>query len=269
MAQKKTRKEKVIEQFTKIQGVGKAKAETLYEGGYKSLEMLKNATVEELIKVKGVGKSFAEKLYNNLKNEKKMETIEEKIDDDGWDEDESWDENETEEKEKKIETKKAESSPGGGIIGNITGIIGKTIGSITGLFNKGKKVEEEKKGVAISESPKKPAPPNVEKATKTGKKGPSKPKKPKTTEAKKTPPKTKKVPAKTTKAPPKTRKGKPRGDIIEEFTSIPGIGASKAEALYNAGFRTTGELKRSSIKKLTEVKGISAVVAKKIKEELK
>ena len=77
MAQKTSQKQKVINQFIKIQGIGKAKAEILYEGGFKNLEKLKKATVEELVKVKGIGKAFAEKIYNNLRAEEKRETKEE------------------------------------------------------------------------------------------------------------------------------------------------------------------------------------------------
>lgn len=255
MAQK-SQKQKIIEQFTKIQGVGKAKAEVLYDGGYKSLEKLKSATVEELVKIKGIGKSFAEKIYNNLRLDDEEDKVNE---DDGWDEDDSWDESEKVEEKKKIDTKKKPATPNGGTVGKTTGFFGKTIETITGLFKKGKKEEVEKKGVSISETPKKPAPPTVKKSST---------KKKKTEPVKKSQTKTKKPTQKVKKAPVKEKEEKPKKDILKEFTSIPGIGLSKAEALYDAGYKTLGDLKKATIKKLTEVKGISLGVAQKIKDEL-
>lgn len=212
MVQNKTQKQKVIEQFTKIEGIGKAKAEILYNGGYKNLEKLKKASVDELVKIKGIGKSYAEKIYKNLRAREKEEI-----------EEESWE---------KYEEKKTIPNVGG-IFGKITettrSVISKTLGTVNKILKREKKTEEEKKGVTISETPKKPAPPMVKKA-------PSK---------------------------------KSKASIIKEFTSIPGIGASKAESLYNAGFRSISELRKTSLKKLSEVKGIGEVKAKKIKEELR
>ena len=64
MAQKKTQKQKIIEEFTKIEGIGKAKAKILYEGGFKTLDKLKSATITELKKVNGIGEAYAKKIYN-------------------------------------------------------------------------------------------------------------------------------------------------------------------------------------------------------------
>lgn len=65
---KKKRKSKreVLEEFLKIQGVGKAKAEKLYEAGYRSLEELKNADVDDIAEVKGFTRASAKRLLDNL-----------------------------------------------------------------------------------------------------------------------------------------------------------------------------------------------------------
>ena len=39
-------KDDVIKEFTKIQGVGQAKAELLYKNGFTTLNKLKNASIE-------------------------------------------------------------------------------------------------------------------------------------------------------------------------------------------------------------------------------
>ena len=57
--------------------------------------------------------------------------------------------------------------------------------------------------------------------------------------------------------------------IITEFTSIPGVGHSKAEALYNGGFRSIGALKDIPVNELGKVDKIGPSLAHKIKEHLK
>jgi len=59
-------KEEIISQFMKLEGIGKKKAEALYEAGYRSLEDLQKATVEELSSVEGIGKALAEKIKEQL-----------------------------------------------------------------------------------------------------------------------------------------------------------------------------------------------------------
>ncbi len=54
-------------------------------------------------------------------------------------------------------------------------------------------------------------------------------------------------------------------DTIKDFTSIKGIGKSKAMTLFEAGFQSMGDLETASITKLSKVKGISKSTAKKIK----
>lgn len=68
--EEKTRtKPEVLEEFQGIEGVGPTVAEKLYDGGYHSLEELKEATKDELTDVEGVGPAFSEKIYEALHNE--------------------------------------------------------------------------------------------------------------------------------------------------------------------------------------------------------
>ena len=57
-------------------------------------------------------------------------------------------------------------------------------------------------------------------------------------------------------------------EIINKLTSLKGIGASKAESIYNAGFHTVEKITAASIKELTQVNGISESVAKSIQKQL-
>jgi tetratricopeptide (TPR) repeat protein len=58
-------------------------------------------------------------------------------------------------------------------------------------------------------------------------------------------------------------------ETIKEFTTIPGIGKSKAIVLYEAGYESMEQLEKVGVKKLAKVKGISKGLAKKIKQHLK
>lgn len=49
-------------QLTAIEGIGNKTAKILYESGFKSIDVIKNATDEELLNVKGVGKNLVEKI---------------------------------------------------------------------------------------------------------------------------------------------------------------------------------------------------------------
>jgi transcription termination factor NusA len=62
-------KEDIINQLTKINGIGKTKAELLYEKGFNSIDKIKKASVKELIKVEGI----TEKMANSIKNQFKEE----------------------------------------------------------------------------------------------------------------------------------------------------------------------------------------------------
>lgn len=58
---------KVIAEFMKIKGVGKAKAEALYNHGFDSVEKLKRAAREDLIKVNGITESVVKNIKNHFK----------------------------------------------------------------------------------------------------------------------------------------------------------------------------------------------------------
>jgi len=73
-------KKDVINDFTKIQGIGKAKAEALYNNGYDSLEKLKEANVKDLQKVEGITENIAKNIKKQFKEKPaKQETKKEKI----------------------------------------------------------------------------------------------------------------------------------------------------------------------------------------------
>jgi len=61
---------------------------------------------------------------------------------------------------------------------------------------------------------------------------------------------------------------KKRDEIIKEFSKIKGIGPSKAEALYEAGFRSILELKLQPIESIARVKGVGKKYANIIKDYL-
>jgi large subunit ribosomal protein L32e len=71
-------KKDVINDFTKIQGVGKAKAEALFKNGFDSLEKLKKADLKDLTKVEGITENIAKNIKNQFK-EKPKEPKKEKI----------------------------------------------------------------------------------------------------------------------------------------------------------------------------------------------
>ena len=60
----------IIKEFASLKGVGKAKAELLYDSGFNSLEKLKKASVKDLTKVKGVNEKFAKDIIEQLKETK-------------------------------------------------------------------------------------------------------------------------------------------------------------------------------------------------------
>ncbi|MFW6173307.1 MAG: 50S ribosomal protein L32e [Elusimicrobiota bacterium] len=67
-------KEEVIKEFTTIKGVGKVKAELLYDNGFDSIEKLKGANVNDLVKIKGISEKNANDILNQLKEKRKEET---------------------------------------------------------------------------------------------------------------------------------------------------------------------------------------------------
>lgn len=70
-------KKDVVKEFSSLKGVGKAKAEILYENGFDSLEKLKKASVKDLTKIKGINEKLAKEIKNQL-GEKKVEETKEK-----------------------------------------------------------------------------------------------------------------------------------------------------------------------------------------------
>lgn len=60
-----------------------------------------------------------------------------------------------------------------------------------------------------------------------------------------------------------------KDEIIDVFQKIPGIGYSKALALYEAGYKDLKSLQKASASKLMKVKGFSEKLAKKVAGELK
>lgn len=59
--------EKIVEQLTKIEGVGESLAMELYEAGFEGVHSLSEAEVDELTEVKGIGEVKAEKLITKAK----------------------------------------------------------------------------------------------------------------------------------------------------------------------------------------------------------
>ncbi len=73
------------------------------------------------------------------------------------------------------------------------------------------------------------------------------------------------------------KKGKPKAktpeekkkEIINALVGVPGVGFSKSEAIYDAGFTSFKDLEKASEAELLEVKGISERLAKNIKKVYK
>ena len=66
-------KEEVIKELTAIKGLGKVKAELLYENGFDSMDKLKVVSLEDLTKIKGISEKNANDILNQLKGETKEE----------------------------------------------------------------------------------------------------------------------------------------------------------------------------------------------------
>ncbi len=63
----------LIKELTKIKGVGEAKAKTIIDGGFNSIEKIKKAKKKDLTEIKGVTDSIANKIINNYQEKKKVE----------------------------------------------------------------------------------------------------------------------------------------------------------------------------------------------------
>ena len=77
---------------------------------------------------------------------------------------------------------------------------------------------------------------------------------------------TKKTPKKASKAlKTKSKKGDPK-KAIENLTTLPGVGAKSAKALYEAGFKTTKSIISADEEKLLAVPGVGINLVKKLKK---
>lgn len=56
--------------------------------------------------------------------------------------------------------------------------------------------------------------------------------------------------------------------IIEEFTSLKGVGESKAKALYEAGYTSFEDLNKATVEELSEIKGITEALAEQVLDEV-
>ena len=62
-------KKDLIENLTKIKGIGRAKAEAIYDNGFDSIEKISKATVKDFEKVNGITPAIAKNLVNAFKKE--------------------------------------------------------------------------------------------------------------------------------------------------------------------------------------------------------
>ena len=65
-------KKDVIKEFLSLKGVGKVKAEMLYNSGFNSLEKLRSASIEDLVKINSIDEKLAKGIKNQLKKETKI-----------------------------------------------------------------------------------------------------------------------------------------------------------------------------------------------------
>ena len=59
-------KEQFVEEVSKLPGVGKKKAEALYDAGYHTVDQLKGASVEQLQQVEGIGPKVAQAILDGF-----------------------------------------------------------------------------------------------------------------------------------------------------------------------------------------------------------
>ena len=91
----------------------------------------------------------------------------------------------------------------------------------------------------------------------------------KSPESSETPLKKEKKPAKSSKAKTKAKtKAKPVNSKkkIDTLTTLPGVGAKSAKALYEAGFKTTKSVIAADDKDLLAVSGVGINLVKKLKK---
>ena len=62
-------KKDTIELFSNIKGIGKTKAELLYENGFDSLEKIDESSIKKLTGIKGINEKLAIDIKNQVKNQ--------------------------------------------------------------------------------------------------------------------------------------------------------------------------------------------------------
>ena len=72
--------------------------------------------------------------------------------------------------------------------------------------------------------------------------------------------------AKSSKTPKTKSKKVNSKKIIESLTTLPGVGAKSANALYKAGFKTTKSVITANEKDLLAVSGVGITLVKKLKK---
>lgn len=60
-----------------------------------------------------------------------------------------------------------------------------------------------------------------------------------------------------------------KADVVKRFHTIPGLGLTKADLLFDAGFTTVSSLKKASVDEVAAVKGITKSLAKYILREVR
>lgn len=63
----------IVKEFSSIKGIGKAKAELIYDNGFTSIDQLKKASIEDLTKIKGITKKIATEVLKQLAASSKKE----------------------------------------------------------------------------------------------------------------------------------------------------------------------------------------------------
>jgi large subunit ribosomal protein L32e len=59
-------KKDVIDNLTKVKGIGQAKAEQIYKNGFDSLEKLKKSSLEDFVKIEGITETLAKELVKSF-----------------------------------------------------------------------------------------------------------------------------------------------------------------------------------------------------------
>jgi large subunit ribosomal protein L32e len=62
----KMTKKEIIEKISRIKGIGKAKAELLYNNGFDSLEKIRKSSIQNLTKIKGINENLAKNIKKQI-----------------------------------------------------------------------------------------------------------------------------------------------------------------------------------------------------------